>query len=236
MTRDNLYKGVYLISNEKKTLLKIGKSENVINRFNSMLTVNPDLKILGYLRIEDLSLEKILHFKFKSFHYKREWFHYTEEIISNFKQRQEWTLFVENSNGTLLPQGKEIFEPNAHFISSNNTAWSLLRQTLSHLEFSVCFRLSLMVRKNTNSLEPLNDKMTINELTEILHISKNKVTPVLSSLQKYGVYKQPVGRNKYWVFNPYISFDGKPNLETMSLFKETILVKHLTSPTLKTKK
>jgi hypothetical protein len=137
-----------------------------------------------------------------------------------------------------IPEGKEIFEPDALFRKDYCNSWAFLQRELSHFEFTVCFSLALLAKAHTNSLEPLSDNTTINELMEKLRMSKNKVTPTLKTLWDYGVYgKFEVKQlskpyTKYWLLNPYLSFSGKIiGSDIANLFKDTHIAKAFYDPT-----
>lgn len=84
--------GVYLFFAENKNnLFKIGKSTNVFSRYQNILTGNPDLEFVGFIKTEDInSLEPALHAKFQHLHYKREWFLADDEILNFFKNHKDW--------------------------------------------------------------------------------------------------------------------------------------------------
>lgn len=114
-----------------------------------------------------------------------------------------------------IPSGKQVFEPNGIFKKTYTKSWEYLKQELSPFEFRAAFSLALLAKANTNSLEPLNDETTLNDLIAVLDVSINKVKPVLKKLWDYGVYgkfevaKQNEPYKKYWILNPYLSFSGK---------------------------
>jgi len=114
-----------------------------------------------------------------------------------------------------IPDDKEVFEPNGIFKKDYTNSWKFLNRELKPIEFKAAHTLALMAKAHTNSLEPLNDETTIPQLMEILDVSKNKVKPILDRLWDYGVYgrfdvkEAHIPYTKYWVFNPYLSFNGK---------------------------
>ena len=114
-----------------------------------------------------------------------------------------------------IPQNKEVFEPQGIFQKSYTKSWKFLKSRLSAFEFSVAFELALMAKANTNSLEPLNDETTVQQLVERFDISRNKVKPLFYKLFKLGVYgkfevyDKTKPYTKYWILNPYLSFSGK---------------------------
>lgn len=63
---------------DSKTLIKIGRTNNVEHRYRTLKTGNPDLNIEFILPSE--TFEKNLHNKFEKFHHKLEWYFYSNEI------------------------------------------------------------------------------------------------------------------------------------------------------------
>ena len=129
-----------------------------------------------------------------------------------------------------IPDGKEIFEPKGLFQKTYTKSWVFLKSKLSAFEFSVAFELALMAKANTNSLEPLNDETTVNQLVDRFNISRNKVRPLFKKLFELGVYakfevaKQDNPYKKYWILNPYLSFTGKLiESDIAELFKGTLI-------------
>lgn len=153
------------------------------------------------------------------------------EIASKINiETGEVTPLAQRSNN--LPKGKEVFEPNAKFMKTYSKTWEFLKGKLTPLEFRCAFTLSLMAKMNNNSLEPLNDNTCINELMEVLGISKNNVKPILKKLFNLGVYGKFEVKDfdkpytKYWVLNPYLSFSGKVIDTTLKdMFKNTLIGK-----------
>lgn len=161
-------------------------------------------------------------------------------------KHNESLLKMDNNTGEIkevnkkknnIPEGKEVFEPNAVFRKDYTNSWNFLRRILTPLEFKAAFTLAMMAKANTNSLEPLNDDTTIPELMEILDMSKNKVRPILEKLWNLGVYgKFEVKQadkpyTKYWVLNPYLSFSGKIiNSDIAGLFRGTHIAKAFSNP------
>jgi len=132
-----------------------------------------------------------------------------------------------------IPSGKILFNPNAYFNKMYPKSWNYLKSKLSPFEFNVAFELALMAKANTNSLEPLSDDVTINQLTERFCISRNKVKPLFTKLFKLGVYGKfeiydtTKPYTKYWILNPYLCFTGKLiHSDIANLFKGTDIAIH----------
>ena len=68
----------YFFPDEHKSLIKIGRTKNIIKRFNTLKTGNPDINIDLILPSE--TYEKTLHIKFYKYKHKLEWFFHSNEI------------------------------------------------------------------------------------------------------------------------------------------------------------
>jgi hypothetical protein len=114
-----------------------------------------------------------------------------------------------------IPDDSEFFQKESSFKKEYVNAWKFLSKYLTDKEYVVAHTLGTLAKANTNSLEPLNDQTTINDLMKVLNVSKNLITPILNKLFLLGVYgkfeisipEKPYTR--YWIFNPYLSFSGK---------------------------
>lgn len=152
-----------------------------------------------------------------------------DEIPAKVNKRTSEITEV-NSRPNNIPDGKEVFEAGGIFLKTYTKSWRFLQSKLTPFEFKVAFQLAMMAKANTNSLEPLNDDTTVNQLADILNVSRNKVTPILNKLFKLGVYakfevvKPDVPYTKYWILNPYLSFSGKLIYSDIAdLFKGTTI-------------
>ena len=131
-----------------------------------------------------------------------------------------------------IPEGKEVFEAKAQFQKTYTKSWIFLKQELNPFEFKIAFELALMAKAYTNSLEPLNDDTTVNQLALFFDISRNKVTPTLKKLHNLGVYGKfevievGITYTKYWILNPYLSFNGQLiDSGIAKLFKNTVIAR-----------
>lgn len=125
-----------------------------------------------------------------------------------------------------------LFEPNASFSKSYTKSWTYLNKVLKPHEFKSAYTLALKAKAFTNSLEPLNDSTVVTILVEELGVGKNQVKAVLQRLFDLGVYgKFEVADpnkeyTKFWILNPYLSFNGKVISQSIAdLFKNTIVAK-----------
>lgn len=126
-----------------------------------------------------------------------------------------------------------IFEPNGKFLKSYTKSWKYLQEHFSALEFKAAYSLALMAKANTNSLEPLSDETTYQELTNILGVGKNSVDRTLKKLFDYGVYgkfeveDKTKPYTKFWILNPYLSFSGRLlRSDVAELFEGTVIALH----------
>lgn len=145
----------------------------------------------------------------------------------------EVTSFIKDEN---LPHFVK-FDVYQRFKKNYNYSWQFLLRELSPLEVSATTYLIQLSDMNTGSLEPLNDKSTVRELSDLLNVSINKVNVVLKKLFLYGVYgkfevydpDRPY--TKYWLINPYLTFAGtKIDSEILRLFKGTYIAKAFNDP------
>lgn len=111
---------------------------------------------------------------------------------------------------------------------SNPKAWQTLETQTTPLELKVALKLAHFARAYTNSLIPLSDDTTAITLAEQLDIDRRMVAKCIDKLFKLGVigkfevYNSNQVHTKYWVFNPYLSFNGsKIKTDVVSLFSET---------------
>jgi hypothetical protein len=139
---------------------------------------------------------------------------------------------VKKTRTRRLPEGKEVFEPTSIFNKDYNNSWKFLCRELSDLELATVVRLTLLAKSNTNSLEPINDNTALKELSEKLSVSINKIKSVLQRLWELGIYGKfdvaEVGKpyTRYWILNPYLSFNGKLiNSDIAKLFENTHIAK-----------
>lgn len=146
-----------------------------------------------------------------------------------------WTGEVKelSSRPNNIPIGKQLFgKDEKGWRKSFDYSWEFLETVLTDLELRVTMKLCRLAKMNTNSLEPLNNEVAINEIAEEFKLGRNKVTPLFKKLFHYGIYakfeayKPDLPYTKYWILNPYLSFGGKMiDSDIANLFKGTILEK-----------
>jgi len=125
-------------------------------------------------------------------------------------------------------EGSHIFAPHTFYHKRFPNGWKFLERYLTSEELIVAITLGDMAKASTNSLKPLSDDTTTNELAEILTISRNYVKDVLHKLfvlgvyGKFEIYEPDVPYTKHWIFNPYLLFAGVTiKNEIAILFKNT---------------
>ena len=153
------------------------------------------------------------------------------------KINKETGEIKELSNGVNnIPEGKEIFEPKALFKKDYTKSWQYLCDKLSAIEFKAAMKLALKAKANTNSLEPLGEDTTYQDLSLYLGVSINVVNRVVDKLFKIGVYgkfevyDKTKPYTRFWILNPYLSFDGRIiHSDIAELFKGTEIALHFHS-------
>lgn len=128
----------------------------------------------------------------------------------------------------LKDNSMEVFKHDQPYQRTFTRAWLLLETQTNTLEYKVAYNMGLMAKAYTNSLEPLTPESTVRQVSELLNIDRNKVTSIIDKLYKLGVIAkfEVYNRNEiyqnYWVFNPYLSFNGKTiKKEVTTLFDKT---------------
>jgi predicted transcriptional regulator len=130
---------------------------------------------------------------------------------------------------------KQPKDPSMNFFISTESysrfftkAWQLLETQTTDTEFKVAYKMSMMAHAYTNSLEPLRPESTMKELSEFFNVDRRKIQNIIEKLFKLGVigkfqvYDRFENHHNYWVFNPYLSFNGKIiKKDVQSLFNNT---------------
>jgi len=208
---------IYLITTEDKSICKIGFSKNPEKRLKEIQTGCPQKLHIEEITEGTFKTEKLLHSKFKQLRVQGEWFTYDDSI----------SLTIEEKD---LKQNKKInyekYIENQNLIIKQN--WNYLHERLTPLEFKVAHFLSQKAAPVTNSLAPFNDDTKVRDLSEEFGISVGKVKAIFDKLFKEGVYakfelyQRGHEFTRYWILNPYLSFNGKEiHLKTLELFKNT---------------
>ena len=108
----------------------------------------------------------------------------------------------------------QYFKHDEPYQRTFTRAWELLETQTTDLEFKAAQKMARLAKAFTNSMEPISPDSTVREIGEALHIDYRKVTKIVEKLFKLGViakfevYEQDSEHHKYWIFNPYLSFNG----------------------------
>lgn len=141
----------------------------------------------------------------------------------------EIPVFVNKNNKvprdkTMMPFPKEL----GPWGRLQTRAWDLLETQTTDVEFKAAFKMARLAKAYTNSLEPLNPETTMLHLAEQLSIDRRKINSIIEKLFKLGVigkfevYDSNEIHHKYWIFNPYLHFNGKTiKRDVYTLFDKT---------------
>lgn len=112
----------------------------------------------------------------------------------------------------------------------NPVAWEFLESQTTDSELKCALKLAHLAKAFTNSLVPLNDETTLVDLSDTLGVNRNIVERHIDRLFKLGVigkfevYDDKQRHTKYWVFNPYLAFNGdKIRRDVVTLFDKTTI-------------
>lgn len=128
--------------------------------------------------------------------------------------------------------GKVMYDLMPSFQRHNTKAWNELEKLTSDVELKVAYKLARLARPYDNSLIPLSDETTLQDLAETLGVSRNTVKKhmdrlfTLGVVGKFQVADESFEVHKYWIFNPYLVFNGKIiDIALAALFKGTRFAK-----------
>lgn len=126
----------------------------------------------------------------------------------------------------------EYMNVNTPFNKTFSEGWSYLADVLTGNQLKIAVLMSNSVKPVTNSLVPLSDDISFRKLAEHFGVSKTTVKADLDKLFKEGVfakfelYEDKYKHTRYWVFNPYLSYNGRGiHRKTKSLFENTRIAK-----------
>lgn len=130
--------------------------------------------------------------------------------------------------GTLKDKDKQVWLPNTIFYKHYPKTWEWLEKQTTPIEFKCAVLLGIKAEAYTNSLKPMDDDSSYRFLSEQLGISLGLVEYTIKKLftlgvfGKFEVYKPEKPFTKYWLFNPYLSFNGRVvDKDIASLFEGT---------------
>ena len=153
-------------------------------------------------------------------------------------------LSMTTKHGTKPVNGMKRYKGMTSYQRRSIKGWELLRQLLSersvnektgkeivkynNRRYLVADKLARMARAFTSSLEPLNPSSTISEIAETLNENRNTISEDIEVLFKLGVigkfevYDRNNVHTKYWLFNPFLAFNGDVIKEDVeNLFSNT---------------
>lgn len=167
------------------------------------------------------------------------------------KSKPDWTYELGLKHGErpaiLIPETGEVkeikpkpggrpgfkyFNQGQVYTKTYTKAWNLLKTQTTPLEYFVAHQLALRAKMGTNSLIPLSPDTTVRDLVDTLGGNKNNINKIIDKLFSLGVIgKFEVSEviegfdtelKKYWIFNPFLSFNGKVvNKGVEKLFENT---------------
>lgn len=154
-----------------------------------------------------------------------------EQVAKANIQTGEVEIIKDKDSSKTNPEMKR-FEPDLYFQRTYTEAWKLLKTQTTPNEFRVAFELAIRAKAFTNSLEPLDDETTALQLAEEFNLDRNTAKKTFNKLFDLGVFarfevtEHDKIYKKYWVFNPYLAFNGKAiNKKTEDLFSNTTYAK-----------
>ena len=131
-------------------------------------------------------------------------------------------------------RGDDTLGPNPikKFSKRNEMAWEVLETQTSNLEYAVANKLTRYLKMHTNSLDPLNNDTTLTTLSEEFGVSRKSISGVFDRLFRLGVYgkfelyEMNEKYKNYWIFNPYLTSNGKyTKKDVLGLFQNTLYAK-----------
>ena len=112
-------------------------------------------------------------------------------------------------------------------------AWILLETQTTKQEFAVANKMAYLAKAFTNSLEPLSPDSTVKTMSECFNISNRDITKIIDKLFKLGVigkfevYDKKEHHHNYWIFNPYLAFNGNRIKKDVSTLFDSTFYAHL---------
>lgn len=105
-----------------------------------------------------------------------------------------------------------------------------LLKRLSAIELKIVLVMANNTEFGSNSLNPLNDKVSNRQLAEYFDISRNLVGKSMLKILDLGIYANlkyyhnKRGKVQEWIFNPFIAFNGKFISESVKNYFETVKI------------
>jgi hypothetical protein len=122
---------------------------------------------------------------------------------------------VKRKRSPMKDKTMEYFDSDQPFHRHFTLAWKLLETQTSTIEYYIASKLGNRAEAYTNCLLPLSPESTAKSIAEELKIDVRSVSKAIDKLFKLGVigkfevYDRHEKHHNYWLFNPYLSFNGK---------------------------
>lgn len=153
-----------------------------------------------------------------------------DQVVAKYNVRTKQIDQVLESRP--VDNGMKTFRPDNVFQKTYISAWELLRTQTTDKEYVLANILSLKAKAFTNSLIPLTYHTPIYVVSDILGVDRRSIKERLDKLFELGVIANfeitdPVNKmestiNGFWVFNPYLSFNGNAiSARVLELFNDT---------------
>lgn len=141
--------------------------------------------------------------------------HNEKPFLVNAETGEMKEIAVGETKRVMRDKSMQYFVSNQPYQRFFNNAWHLLRSQTTDLEYNVARQLGERAKAYTNSLEPLTPESTLVELSKELGVDRRKIEFVIDRLFKLGVigkfevYDRFETHHNFWIFNPYLCFNGK---------------------------
>jgi hypothetical protein len=221
--------GVYLLQvvYADKTLLKIGKSENCLERFKTHKSSNPDIQFICFIQTEDLSLETQLHNKYQEFRYSNEWFIYDYSIVDYFQTTSKLNNKLANDSlDTFLEFKAPVFKPTLQYYYEDIYHSSSIVD--NHRVGDGIYKYRGIIKRNINDSTDYGGVYEVSELYSSLIDENNRIPPYYQIFRtnRYEIASELIDRFKY------NSYDTLEDRSKRNVKKETYKVSSL-DPTLR---
>lgn len=147
------------------------------------------------------------------------------EIAAKIDQTTGEVIMIKDYSNN-IPSGKSIWK-NGFYRQPSVYGLEWMDKELSDIQIRIVNNLIRKMGKD-NTLEPLSDDSSIEEVASFLNVSKDTIKRHIKIIYDKGVYgkfevsKTNKGYSKHWILNPYISTSSKLVNDTITnLFKGT---------------
>ena len=135
-----------------------------------------------------------------------------ESLMKVDKRTGEATEVKFNTGGN---PDKTYLNKGVSYKKNFPRAWKLLSTQTSGEEYKLAHELAMRALAFNNALIPFSDDMSYSKMANLLEVSDKTIKKRIDKLFKLGVlgkwevYTAKEEYKKYWVFNPYLSFNGQ---------------------------